>query len=69
MDDYLPTIVNITNSIFNAMGEMTVLGNSVPGKRILLKSSGNVEADPSFHARINAGEGIVTLSTDLTGLK
>lgn len=66
--EHLPTIVHITNSIFNARGEMTVPGNSVPGKRILLKSSGNVEADPSFHARIDAGEGIISLSTYLTVL-
>lgn len=69
MEDYLPTKINITSSVFNAKGDMTLLTNSVPGKKILLKTSSNLEYYDTFKALVNPGPGSVEVISDLTGLK
>ena len=69
LSEYFPTKINITNSTFNATGEMTLLHNEVTGKIIYLKTSGNMEMSDNFSAKVNAGKGRVTIDSDLTGLK
>lgn len=69
MADYLPTRVNITNSTFNADGEMTLLHNQVDGKVIYLKTSGNVQTSDNFSVKVVEGNGRLVIDSDLTGLK
>ncbi len=69
MSDYLPTRINITNSTFNAAGEMVLLQNNVDGKVIYLRTSGNIETSGKFSAGVQEGNGRITIDSDLTGLK
>ncbi len=69
LSDYFATRINITNSIFNSPGEMVLLRNKVPGKLIYLNTSGNMEMNDSFSAKVLEGKGKVKIDSDLTGLK
>lgn len=68
MSDYLTTRVNITNSTFNAAGEMTLLDNTVDGKVVHLRTTGNIETSEKFSAKIREGNGRISVDSDLTGL-
>ncbi len=69
MTDYLKTSINIYGCSFSNNGEFELLTNVVEGKKIHLKTFGNVELGESFYAKVNAGKGYLTLDSDLTGLK
>ena len=69
MNDYLKTKINITNSVFNQVGEMILLKNSVDGKEIILKTASNIALKDDFSAKIVNEHGKITVESDLTGLK
>lgn len=69
LSDYFPTKINITNSVFNAEGEMVLLDNQVPGKVIHFKTANNIEVSDDFSAKVIEGRGTVKVESDLTGLK
>ncbi len=69
LQDYLKTTINIYGCIFNSKEPMTLLSNNVDGKEIFLKTFGNVELNKGFSANIAAGNGKITVESDLTGLK
>ncbi|MBI5770931.1 MAG: hypothetical protein HZA93_24345 [Verrucomicrobia bacterium] len=69
MADYLKTKINIHGCVFNQPGAMDLVTNSVPGKQIVLKTSGNLELHDNFTARVVAGPGTIVVDSDLTGLR
>jgi len=69
LKDYLPTKINIYGCVFNKKGAMELLVNKVDGKQILLKTSSNIEINNDFTATVVPGNGIITVESDLTGLK
>ena len=69
MPDYLDTKINIYGCVFKKEGEMELISNKVPKKKVLLKTSSNIELHPSFSASVLPGEGQIHVVSDLTGLK
>jgi hypothetical protein len=69
MINYLKTQINIYGCVFNQNGQMDLLINKVEGKQILLKTSANLQYYDNFFANVAAGKGIITIDSDLTGLK
>jgi hypothetical protein len=69
MPDYLDTRVNLVGCVFNHPGTMNLVVNTVPGKRILLRTSASLEASERFRAAVTPGPGAVIVESDLTGLK
>ena len=70
MQDYQPTKVNILGSVFNKAGEMLLLQNTVPGKKVELQTTSNISLGKDFTAKVKIGEGeIIIINSDLTGLK
>ncbi len=67
--DYGTTSINLVGCIFNEPGKMTLLENQVPGKVVLLKTTGSMVATPDFTAMVNAGDGDIRIDSDLPGLK
>ena len=68
MNDYLPTSININNCVFNNSGEMVLLKNSIPNKRILLKTSASLEKNATFKAKIESNSADIKVISDLNGL-
>ncbi|MCG6191237.1 hypothetical protein [Maribellus maritimus] len=66
--DYGKTQVNFYGNILNKEGEMVLFENQVPGKKIILKTSNNIEISDEFNAVIEKGVGKFTINSDLTGL-
>jgi hypothetical protein len=69
MPDYLKTQVNLVGCVFNHKGTMNLVTNSVDNKEIVVKTSSSIELHDDFMARIVAGNGRITVESDLTGLK
>ncbi len=69
LSDYLTTKINITNSMFNAEGEMILIDNHVPGKVVHLMTANNIEVSDDFSAKVIERKGTVKIDSDLTGLK
>ncbi|MBP1677870.1 MAG: hypothetical protein H6Q20_2429 [Bacteroidetes bacterium] len=69
MNDYLETIINMSNCVFNQPGKMTLLKNSVDGKRITLKTSSSVAVNKDFIAVTVPGNGIIKVQSDLKGIE
>ncbi len=69
MTDYLKTNISVSNCVFNYTGVMEFLVNSVSGKKVDLRTSGNIEMNPGFSAKIISGNGEIKVISDLTGLK
>jgi hypothetical protein len=67
--DYLKTSINIYGCVFNHIAPMTLISNNIDGKEIYLKTFGNIELNEGFSANISAGNGKITVDSDLTGLK
>ncbi|MNK15191.1 Pectate lyase superfamily protein [compost metagenome] len=68
MKEYFPTSISISNTVFNAEGEMTLLENSVENKVITLKTSGSIEIDEKFVAKVKDKVGKIIVKSDLKGL-
>jgi hypothetical protein len=69
MTDYGRTRINMVGCVLAHPGPLNLLVNRVPGKQIALKTSGSLELSESFKASVVAGEGNVTVDSDLTGLR
>ena len=69
MTDYQKTSINIYGCSFSNDGEFELLNNGVDGKKIHMKTFGNIELSDKFSAKVNAGKGQITIDSDLTGLK
>jgi hypothetical protein len=48
---------------------MDLVVNTVPGKRVVLKTSGSLELSEKVSAAVSPGPGAITVESDLTGLK
>lgn len=68
MPDYGTTKINLVGCIFNAKGRWELVKNGVKNKRIVLKTVANIETEDDFVASVSAGEGVVQVYSDLTGL-
>lgn len=69
MTDYGTTFLNLTGCTFRYPGELPVVSNGAPKKKIFLKSSGSLELAEGFSAAVAQGGGTITVDSDLTGLK
>ncbi|SMG14147.1 hypothetical protein [Arenibacter troitsensis] len=67
--DYGKTFVNFYGNTLNKKGEMTLIENRVEGKEIILKMDNNIEISEDFKAIIKNEGGIISINSDLTGLK
>ncbi len=69
LKDYLKTQINIYGCSFNNEGVFELVKNCVNGKKILLKTSANIELGTNFSATVVPGKGEIIVESDLTGLK
>lgn len=69
MADYLKTTINMIGCVFNYSGTMDLVVNNVPKKAIDLKTSASVETSEDFSAKVIPSSGIITVDSDLPGLK
>lgn len=67
--DYGKTFVNFYGNTLNKKGEMTLIENRVEGKEIILEMDNNIEISEDFKAVIKNEGGIISINSDLTGLK
>ncbi len=68
MDNYYKTRINFLGCVFGNDGETELVVNSIKGKEAVIKTSQSIEAGENFRATVNAGEGNITVISDLTGL-
>lgn len=68
MSNYGTTRINMTGCIFAHAGPLQLLVNQIPGKKILLKTTGSLETSDSFSASVVAGGGNIAVESDLPGL-
>jgi hypothetical protein len=66
--DFLPTAISMLGCTFNAKGSMTLIKNSVDGKKITLKTAAGIEVHDGFSARVTPGNGQISVVSDITGL-
>ncbi|MCZ2146595.1 MAG: hypothetical protein LC126_02330 [Bryobacterales bacterium] len=69
MTDYGKTRINMTGCIFAHPGALNLVVNKVPGKAIVLKTTGSLELSGNFSAAVAPGEGAIAVDSDLTGLR
>jgi hypothetical protein len=69
MTNYQKTRINMVGCTFNHEGTLRLLTNKVPQKTILLKTSGSLELSDDFSASVVGGDGVITVDSDLTGLR
>jgi hypothetical protein len=69
MTDYLKTNLLIYGCSFGYNGQLELLTNGVSGKIIHLKTFGNVAFNDGFSAKIQNNNGLITVDSDLKGLK
>jgi hypothetical protein len=69
MTDYGTTRISIYGSTFAHPGALQLVVNRVPGKQIVFNTSASTETSDSFSASVSAGEGTITVHSDLTGLR
>jgi hypothetical protein len=62
------TTVAMIGCTFTNPGEMNLLANEVPGKRVVLNTAASAVTKDAFAAKIVPGEGEVTVRSDLPGL-
>ena len=67
--DYGKTFVNFYGNTLNKKGEMTLIENRVEGKEIILEMDNNIEISEDFRAIIKNEGGVISINSDLTGLK
>lgn len=67
--DYGKTLVNFYGNTLNKKGEMTLIENRVEGKEIILEMDNNIEISEDFRAIIKNEGGVISINSDLTGLK
>ncbi|MCC7495111.1 MAG: hypothetical protein IT204_22375 [Fimbriimonadaceae bacterium] len=68
MDDYGRTQVNLIGNTFTHGGPFDLLLNSVPGKRVRLRTAHSTVLGAGFAARVDAGPGQVEVASDLPGI-
>ena len=68
-DVYPKTYVSFTNCTFNASGDYTLVRNKSKGKEVSVKTVGSLETGENFSAKVEAGEGVIHVDSDLTSLK
>ncbi|HVV05537.1 MAG TPA: alpha-L-fucosidase [Puia sp.] len=68
MQDYLPTHIDLLGNVFNDTTRMTLLENTVPGKVIYLKATGDIATSSGFVAGVDSGGGKLNIDGDLPGL-
>ncbi len=69
MKDYLKTTLNIQGCVFNGNSTYNLITNKVEGKKVEVKTSGNVALYDGFDAKVVEGGGKITIESDLKGLK
>ncbi|MDB6017468.1 MAG: hypothetical protein JWR19_1957 [Pedosphaera sp.] len=69
MPDYLKTRINIFGCVFCQPGKMDLVVNSVPNKKIELKTTANIKLSDDFSAGVISGGGKITIDSDLPELK
>jgi hypothetical protein len=69
MTDYLKTSINIYGCSFGYNGQLELINNSVSSKVIHLKTFGNIALYDGFIAKIQNSNGLITIDSDLKGLK
>lgn len=69
MPDYLKTIIQINNCVFNYPGSMVLLKNSITNKKIVFKTVASVEKDASFQPKIVSTSKDITIQSDLKNLQ
>ncbi len=69
MPDYLKTKINIYGCVFNQKGIMELVTNTIDNKEVLLKTSSNIELYDNFSAKVDPGNGKISIESDLTGLR
>jgi hypothetical protein len=69
MTDYEKTKINMIGCVFNQKVVMDLVTNTVDGKEITLKTASSIEYYDEFSARVVPGSGIISVESDLTGLK
>jgi len=67
--DYGPTRLDLTGCTFLYPGKMELIANSAPKKVIALKTSASIVKAAGFSAFITPGHGVITVDSDLPGLK
>lgn len=65
----IKTHIHIVNCVFKSPGRMVLIKNRVPGKKIALATTGNMETGENFEAVIEPGSRNIEVRSDLTGLK
>ncbi|MFP5040888.1 hypothetical protein [Parasediminibacterium sp. JCM 36343] len=70
-DAYPKTTISFANCVFNSAGSLGLVNNYCKGipKEIAVKTTGSIELGDNFSAKVSAGEGIISVESDLTGLK
>ena len=68
MSDYGRTSLTMIGCTFAFPGPVNLLENNVPGKQVDLRTLGSTVLSGDFAASVTAGEGKVTISSDLPGL-
>ena len=63
------TKINMIGCVFTHNGAMDLLRNEMDNAEILLKTSASIELHSDFSAGILAGNGNITVGSDLTGLE
>jgi hypothetical protein len=69
MSDYQPTRINMTGCIFAYPGNLSLLVNRIPNKKIQLKTVASLETSEKFSAAVVSDQGEITIDSDLSGLK
>lgn len=69
MRDYGKTTINLIGCTFAHPGKMDLLVNKIPNKEIVLKTASSVELSDRFSASVVAGDGKISVDSDLKGLR
>ncbi len=69
VDDHGKTMISLVGCTFRQAGKMTLLDNTVEGKRMHLKTCGSIPLNDDLNASINGNAASITVESDLPGLK
>jgi hypothetical protein len=69
MTDYGTTRISMNGCVFAAPGSLELLANKVPNKKVSFKTQGSIETSDNFSASVVAGDGSITVESDLPGLR
>jgi hypothetical protein len=67
--DYKSTALSFNNCVFGSSGQIDLVTNTVPGKKIALTTSASVCLNTNFTAQVKPGPGSIDVHSDLPGLK